>query len=204
MCAHSSLPLCLCVSAEATDSVRLSEIYGKLDEIEADKAPARYLWQPGTEPVRRPCLCLLTDLCLLQSEPLSSSPGLDSLPECNSRPQSEFSHTHTRTDGGGGAACVWWVVLKPAPVSDQGVLRRMEDEAGLGQSFVCSVSFSVCSPQRWRSHTHARHSRHCCHWLLLFSGPICCSWMVSGALCAPALQERWSKPRTLSRRVEEF
>lgn len=37
-----------CLSAEGTDSVRLSEIYGKLEEIEADKAPARYLRQPHT------------------------------------------------------------------------------------------------------------------------------------------------------------
>lgn len=45
---HPTHFLSFCLSAEGTDSVRLSEIYSKLDEIEADKAPARYLWQPGT------------------------------------------------------------------------------------------------------------------------------------------------------------
>lgn len=30
-----------CFSADGMESVRLSEIYGKLEEIEADKAPAR-------------------------------------------------------------------------------------------------------------------------------------------------------------------
>lgn len=31
----------VCFSADGMESVRLSEIYGKLEEIEADKAPAR-------------------------------------------------------------------------------------------------------------------------------------------------------------------
>lgn len=31
----------VCLSAEGLESVRLSEIYSQLEEIEADKAPAR-------------------------------------------------------------------------------------------------------------------------------------------------------------------
>lgn len=41
-------------------------------------------------------------------------------------------------------------MLKRARVFEQGVLRRMEDEVGLGQSSVCSVSFSAC----WLSRQH--------------------------------------------------
>lgn len=96
---HATHFLSLCLSAEGTDSVTLSEIYSKLDEIEADKAPARYLWQPGTQATLQDKVQLssghvsvLTDLCLLLSEPPSSSPGLDSLQKCSSRPQSEFAN----------------------------------------------------------------------------------------------------------------
>lgn len=36
------ISLYFCLSAEGTDSIRLTEIYSHLEEIEADKAPARY------------------------------------------------------------------------------------------------------------------------------------------------------------------
>lgn len=44
--------------AEGSGATQLAEIYAKLEEIEADKAPARYANTPST-PVSPPPSCLL-------------------------------------------------------------------------------------------------------------------------------------------------